>query len=174
MRRSSIGDHPRQSAQLLRREEGVNGHGYGLSRNITLFYRSIPRKLAYVVCGFFALLLLAALSTRTSYINPFPLLDTVSDAVRVSQDSRTKQSYRKALVIASYKAQDVSWMKELHSDLTSGWQIFRYVGDAPKPGKNYLTLPSSDGREGLAYLTFIVDHYDNLPDYAVFVHGHDR
>ena len=26
----------------------------------------------------------------------------------------------------------------------------------------------------MAYLTYIIDHYDNLPDIAVFVHGHYR
>lgn len=26
----------------------------------------------------------------------------------------------------------------------------------------------------MAYLTYIIDHYDNLPDYMIFTHGHDR
>ncbi|KAL9087630.1 MAG: hypothetical protein Q9165_006554 [Trypethelium subeluteriae] len=26
----------------------------------------------------------------------------------------------------------------------------------------------------MAYLTYIIDHYDNLPDYVVFTHGHER
>lgn len=35
-------------------------------------------------------------------------------------------------------------------------------------------MQNPNGREALTYLTFIIDHYDNLPDYSVFIHGHER
>lgn len=40
---------------------------------------------------------------------------------------------------------------------------------------NYtLTTPGNKGREAMAYLTFIIDHYTNLPLFTVFMHGHER
>lgn len=32
--------------------------------------------------------------------------------------------------------------------------------------------PVNKGREAMAYLTFIIDHYDSLPAYMVFIHAH--
>ncbi|KAF4769833.1 hypothetical protein N7455_006249 [Penicillium solitum] len=40
-----------------------------------------------------------------------------------------------------------------------------------RPEKELLTPHSSRGREASAYLSFIVDLYDNLPEYAIFVHA---
>ena len=37
-----------------------------------------------------------------------------------------------------------------------------------------LSVPQDFAREAMAYLTYIVDHYDSLPDYAIFIHGHDQ
>ena len=91
-------------------------------------------------------------------------------AARYQTKNHTPSS-RKDLVIASYKSQDVSWIKEIPSD----WTIKRYLLDeqSPKPSGG-LPVPRNFGREAMAYLTYIIDHYDNLPDYAAFIHGHYR
>ena len=45
--------------------------------------------------------------------------------------------------------------------------------DDPTPDPNIgLSVPKNFGREAMAYTTYIIDHYDELPDYAVFLHGH--
>ncbi|KAF2232744.1 hypothetical protein EV356DRAFT_244110 [Viridothelium virens] len=75
----------------------------------------------------------------------------------------------KALVIASFKKQDVSWIDRI----PSSWDIYRYFLDDPHPLNN-LSVPRNNGRESMAYLTYIIDHYDNLPDYVIFTHGHER
>lgn len=72
------------------------------------------------------------------------------------------------------------------------WRLYRYVLDDPSPFEhgtqeariqatvtervyNYTyTTPRNLGREAMAYLSFIVDHYDNLPHFILFLHGHDR
>jgi hypothetical protein len=48
-------------------------------------------------------------------------------------------------------------MDDLHPDFTVG-----------------LPVPRLYGREAMAYLTYIIDHYDCLPSYTVFLHGHER
>lgn len=77
----------------------------------------------------------------------------------------------KHLVIASYRSQDVSWIKEIPSD----WTIKRYILDEPGVHPDGgLSVPRNFGREAMAYLTYIIDHYENLPMYAAFIHGHYR
>lgn len=53
------------------------------------------------------------------------------------------------------------------------WKIYKYNLDDPMPS-SHLTVPRNQGREAMAYLTFILNHYDRLPRYTVFLHGHAR
>ena len=74
-------------------------------------------------------------------------------------------SYRKTIVAARVQQEDASWME---TELP-GWEAAIYVADnstAP------LHTPKNKGHEGMAYLTYIIDHYDNLPDIVAFVHPH--
>lgn len=80
------------------------------------------------------------------------------------------ESAEKHLVIASYAAQNVSWL----SAVPSAWTVKRYIMDDPDAQSPLLPVPLNQGREAMAYLTYIIDHYDTLPDYMVFVHGHER
>lgn len=34
--------------------------------------------------------------------------------------------------------------------------------------------PTNSGREASAYLRFVIEYYDNLPDYIAFLHGHEH
>lgn len=69
----------------------------------------------------------------------------------------------KAFVVASQKKDDVDWLYDHFSD----WTKYQYIVDDPKAE---LTVPSNKGRESMVYLTFIIDHYDDLPDYMLFLH----
>lgn len=44
------------------------------------------------------------------------------------------------------------------------------MGKRPEKGYN-LVPPAPQGREAMAYLTFIIDHYYDLPNITAFVHG---
>lgn len=35
----------------------------------------------------------------------------------------------------------------------------------------HASLPSDRGLENMAYLTYIIDHYDSLPDIVILMHG---
>lgn len=77
----------------------------------------------------------------------------------------------KALVVASTGRQlleDVSWLADVGKD----WRIFHYVTDAPLHPD--LSVPVAKGNEAMAYLTYIIDHYDHLPDIVLFHHSHRR
>ncbi|OAP63616.1 hypothetical protein AYL99_02843 [Fonsecaea erecta] len=79
---------------------------------------------------------------------------------------RGPEAEDKAVILAKIKAEDVSWVTNELPD----WQQAIYYMDDPVNGT--LHPPKNKGREAMAYLTFLIDHYDNLPSSMVFVHPH--
>ncbi|KAL5390957.1 hypothetical protein DPSP01_001454 [Paraphaeosphaeria sporulosa] len=74
-------------------------------------------------------------------------------------------NYTSVLVIAKTKREDIRWMEgEL-----AGQQKAIYVADDPTAP---LHPPKNKGHEVMVYLSWIIDHYDNLPDVAIFMHAH--
>ncbi|KAI9744008.1 MAG: hypothetical protein M1818_002742 [Claussenomyces sp. TS43310] len=72
------------------------------------------------------------------------------------------------LVMATVVGDDISWTDNIRIPHLN---IVRYFADNQKaqyhPEKN-------KGREATMYLTYIVDHYDSLPDISIFAHAHER
>ncbi|KAF2087460.1 hypothetical protein K490DRAFT_73836 [Saccharata proteae CBS 121410] len=86
-------------------------------------------------------------------------------ASREQQLSQTEPSRAndKAFVVASQKGDDTDWLFEHFP----GWSKYIYNVDDPTAA---LTVPKNKGRESMVYLTYIIDHYDNLPQYILFLH----
>jgi hypothetical protein len=75
------------------------------------------------------------------------------------------ENYTRVLVMGRLAKEDVSWLeKEL-----PGLPRKVYVVDDP-PEKS--GLPANKGHEAMVYLTYIIDHYDTLPDVVLFFHPH--
>ncbi|KAF2089374.1 hypothetical protein K490DRAFT_12645, partial [Saccharata proteae CBS 121410] len=74
-------------------------------------------------------------------------------------------NYSRILVVARTTSEDVSWIHEELPDLDTAI----YVMDDPSAP---LHPPKNKGRESTAYLTYIIDHYDALPDVVLFFHAH--
>jgi len=77
---------------------------------------------------------------------------------------------RPALIVSRVQADgDTRWLSKLE-DL---YHMCVYTADAtPKKDSVYLQVPANHGHETMAYLTFLIDNYDNIPAAgAVFVHG---
>lgn len=73
----------------------------------------------------------------------------------------------KAMVAAKTRKDDAQWMHDLKPD----WIPYIYTTSRP-PERGYkLHPPAYRGREALIYLTFIIDYYDELPEYIAFVHA---
>ncbi|KAA6406692.1 MAG: class 3 [Lasallia pustulata] len=89
-----------------------------------------------------------------------------ASAVSVPSNTPLQSSPRreKELVVASLDSDDVSWLYDNIKD----WTKNIYVVDNPAAN---LTVPVNKGRESMAYLTFIIDNYSNLPDVMVFMHS---
>lgn len=71
------------------------------------------------------------------------------------------------LVIACQKGDEIDWLEEV-GDL---YDIKRYVVDDPTAE---YTVTSKNGMESMVYLTYIIDHYDQLADTTTFHHFHDH
>ncbi|KAF3024771.1 hypothetical protein E8E14_006829 [Neopestalotiopsis sp. 37M] len=83
------------------------------------------------------------------------------------------QPLQKALVIASSiaTAQDTAWLSQIPRD----WAIYHYVTDEISidgSSTSALSVPADKGNEAMAYLTYIIDHFDELPDVVFFRHSH--
>lgn len=68
------------------------------------------------------------------------------------------------VVVAKYK-EDISWIDNLKSPVIV---YNKNISDNKLFDKN---LPNI-GREGHTFFTYIVEHYDNLPDYIIFLQGY--
>jgi hypothetical protein len=70
------------------------------------------------------------------------------------------------VVIARYN-EDVSWLKELDSDKFN-FKIYNKGED----NIEFESIPLENfGRDPHTFITYIIEHYDNLPEYVVFLQG---
>ncbi|KAL1637248.1 hypothetical protein SLS58_009435 [Diplodia intermedia] len=76
--------------------------------------------------------------------------------------------YSRALVIARTSKEDISWIDGVFGD---DQLLQKAIYTVDNPVEPYV-LPANKGHEVMAYLTFIVDFYDNLPDISIFMHSH--
>ncbi|OQD74334.1 hypothetical protein PENDEC_c011G05795 [Penicillium decumbens] len=77
----------------------------------------------------------------------------------------------KVIVMAKLEEEPTDWVEEQLTD----WQRAIYIVNPSQPTEsdaNVLTTPANKGHESMAYLTYVIDHYDDLPSTIVFLHAH--
>jgi hypothetical protein len=104
--------------------------------------------------------LLASLSDLPDAQQPQPIGSLVGD---------------KIVVIPALATDDMSWVAD---DLPS-WQRAIYIVNPIKDSSitsdlstTQLTTPLNKGKESMAYLTYIIDHYPTFPSTIAFIHSH--
>ena len=75
------------------------------------------------------------------------------------------QNYSRGLAMARLSSEDVSWIDD------EGLDVQKYVHVVDDPDAAMRT-PENKGNEVMAYLTYIIDYYDDLPDINLFMHSH--
>lgn len=76
-----------------------------------------------------------------------------------------ESNYTRILVVPKTQAEDVSWIgTELPGLNTAIYEV-----ESPSAPFH---VPENKGREAMDYLTYIIDHYDELPDIILFFHAH--
>ncbi|KAF1828263.1 hypothetical protein BDW02DRAFT_575012 [Decorospora gaudefroyi] len=71
------------------------------------------------------------------------------------------------LVVSSKSSEHTEWIASNFPNTTTAI----YVVDSKEP-RLLLKTPMNKGNEAMVYLTYIIDHYNNLPDIAIFIHAH--
>jgi hypothetical protein len=74
-------------------------------------------------------------------------------------------NYTRTLVVPRTKTEDVWWLDEE----VQGYALAVYVVDDTEAP---LHPPVNKGNEAMVYLSYIIDHYDQLADITVFIHSH--
>ncbi|KAA8642280.1 hypothetical protein EYZ11_008875 [Aspergillus tanneri] len=74
-------------------------------------------------------------------------------------------TYTKMLVVPRTSEEDTTWIELA----LPNWQSAVYEVDNPSAS---LHPPKNKGHEVMVYLTFIIDHYNKLPDLVAFMHSH--
>ncbi|OJD15425.1 hypothetical protein AJ78_04325 [Emergomyces pasteurianus Ep9510] len=74
-------------------------------------------------------------------------------------------NYSRALIVPRLQKEDTSWISAELKDV----EEFIYVVDDPSAP---LHPPLNKGHEAMVYLTYLIDHYNNLPDVMIFMHSH--
>ncbi|KAF8246496.1 hypothetical protein K440DRAFT_553315 [Wilcoxina mikolae CBS 423.85] len=78
----------------------------------------------------------------------------------------------KHLVLPCTPNDDISWLSTLPQWLNLTPKVYHVPltnSSAPPPGT--LTVPKNKGNEVMTYLTYILEHYSDLPDLIVFIHA---
>ncbi|KAG2416896.1 hypothetical protein HFD88_008113 [Aspergillus terreus] len=125
--------------------------------------------------GFLALIfatITSILLLLNGSFDPIFKYDSIHDQV-IRNLSAITNTYRNdrniGLVLATPKFEDLHWVLDYcthHPDTTP----FIYMIDED-PDPRLLTPRTIRGRETAAYLSYIVDYYDRLPPYSIFVHA---
>ncbi|GLB12257.1 hypothetical protein AtubIFM57258_009538 [Aspergillus tubingensis] len=91
-----------------------------------------------------------------------------TDQVRISSPGQTGD---KVIVAAKLQDEQTEWIEQELPD----WQRAVYIVN-PSPevaaDARQLTTPLNKGHESMAYLTYLIDHYDRLPSTIAFIHSH--
>ncbi|OCK78479.1 hypothetical protein K432DRAFT_444611 [Lepidopterella palustris CBS 459.81] len=74
-------------------------------------------------------------------------------------------NYSRILVLPKTTDEDIAW---IHSELP---EVPLAVYEVDNATAEY-HVPKNKGREAMVYLTYLIDHYDSLPDTVLFFHSH--
>lgn len=116
----------------------------------------------------------SSLPTISSYESIFPWTSFGDDQPAALQSGafvhKTPLSEDKVVVVAKTPRENVSWISTHLPD----WQTAIYHMDDTDVDPTALSVPANKGHEAMAYLTFIIDHYDMLPSTVAFIHAHQK
>lgn len=86
-------------------------------------------------------------------------------AFKPGQPKPPGSNYTKLLISPRMTDENIDWMDDLIPDIPKAI----YVANDPQAP---LHPPVNKGHEVMIYLTYIIDHFDDLPDVMMFMHNH--
>ena len=88
-----------------------------------------------------------------------------NDQFHTGNPNPSSSTYTRAMIVPRMKNENISWIANELPDLDT---VIYVANDPSAP----LHPPKNKGHEVMIYLTYIIDHYDNLPDISIFMHAH--
>jgi|688.fasta_scaffold01424_60 hypothetical protein len=79
--------------------------------------------------------------------------------------TRTKE---RKVIVSSHFREDLTWLKRATWDVA----VIDHEGSETPAIEPSIVIPNR-GNESSSYIRYIIDHWDNLPDYMAFIHGHE-
>ncbi|PWW75958.1 hypothetical protein C7212DRAFT_193723 [Tuber magnatum] len=105
--------------------------------------------------------------------------EQVNEGVPISEDDIPHgisvfmpDNFVKHLVLPRMSGEDVTWLTYFPEDLNILTKTYLVDPDNGNTLPGTLTVPINKGHEAQAYLTYIIDHYYDLPDIVIFTHAH--
>jgi hypothetical protein len=101
-----------------------------------------------------------------------PKIDSTSP-YPLGQTKPPGSNYTKCLVLPKLAAEDTAWVESELEDMIEVGSLrsaIYVVDDALAP----LHPPKNKGHEVMVYLSYIIDHYDDLADVNIFMHSHRK
>ena len=101
-----------------------------------------------------------------------PIVETTS-LYPAGQIKPTGSNYTKCVVIPRMIAanEDVRWVEEELGDMLASGLLTTAIYGMDDP-RAKLQPPKNKGHEVMAYLSYLIDFYDELPDVVIFMHAH--
>jgi hypothetical protein len=72
------------------------------------------------------------------------------------------------VIVSSHWDEDLTWLKSSKYKVV----VIDHKGSLPSAIKPTTVIPNR-GREASSYIRYIIDNYENLPNYMAFIHGHE-
>jgi hypothetical protein len=72
------------------------------------------------------------------------------------------------VIVTSHWKEDLTWLKKSKYPVV----LIDHEGSEPPAIKPTTIIPNR-GNESSSYIRYIIDNWDNLPDYVAFIHGHE-
>ena len=91
--------------------------------------------------------------------------DTHKAQIYSGRPSPRGPTYTRAMVVPRMRDENISWIANELPDLDT---VIYVANDPSAP----LHPPKNKGHEVMIYLTYMIDHYDDLPDIVIFMHAH--
>lgn len=131
--------------------------------------------LPVIILSLFLLVYLLHHYPFPTYENPVYInsIKPMSKRASIPYQHPEPQTITKDLVLAATTSSNLDWLSQIDQE---AWTPYIYIANATasdvSPTKHTYTVPMNKGNEAMAYLTHIIDNYDNLADVTLFHHDH--
>jgi hypothetical protein len=105
-----------------------------------------------------------------------PVEYTLTKEEYVKQRFLPDLSTEELVIVSAHYWEDLQWLEnsEFPVIVSTNNPTYKVAENSKLFVDERLRAPMNSGREASAYMRFIVEYYDRLPEYVAFIHGHEH